>query len=61
MILKLTKRELETLEAARSIMTGALIDSRVKGESKEAASLRDRLRDGEANIRAIMKLAALQP
>jgi len=59
-ILKLTKRELETLEAARSIMTGALIDSRVNGESREASSLRDRLREGEANIRAITKLAALQ-
>lgn len=58
-ILKLTKRELELLEAARSLMTGVLIDSRVQGESREAAALRDRLRDGEQNIRRLLELAAL--
>jgi hypothetical protein len=58
-ILKLTKRELETLEAARSIMSAVIVDSRVQGESREAAALRERLRDGEQNIRRMLELAAL--
>lgn len=58
-ILKLKQRELETLQAARSIMTGFLIDSRIKGESREAAALREKLRDGEQMIRRILELAAL--
>lgn len=58
-ILKLTKRELETLEAARAILSNVVIDSRVKGESREAAALRERLLDGDQQIRRILELAAL--
>lgn len=58
-ILKLTRRELETLEAARSIMIAVVIDNRVQGESLDAAALRERLRDGDQQIRRMLELAAL--
>lgn len=58
-ILKLTTRDIERLEAAKAVMAGALLTGRIKGDSKEAAALRETLRDGEALIRRIYQLAAL--
>jgi hypothetical protein len=58
-ILKLTSTEQKTLDASRDLMLKLLMDSRVKGECRDAATLRETLRDGEALIRRIYKLAAV--
>jgi len=58
-ILKFTPAESAELDGLRIIMVRVLTDSRVRGESREAAALREALRDGEALIRRIQKLAAL--
>lgn len=58
-ILKLTSAEIDELNGARNIMLRVLTDSRVKGECRDAAALRETLRDGEALIRRIHKLAAV--
>ena len=54
-ILKLTSAELRTLDASRDLMLNLLLDSRVNGECRDAAALRD----GDALIRSIHKLAAV--
>lgn len=59
-ILKLTSAEQTAMNTARNLMLSVLTDSRVKGESRDAAALRETLRDGEALIRRIYKLAALE-
>jgi hypothetical protein len=56
-ILKLTSTEQKTLDASRDLMLKLLMESRVKGECRDAAALRETLRDGEALIRRIYKLA----
>lgn len=58
-ILKLTSAELRTLDASRDLMLKLLLDSRVNGECRDAAALRETLRDGDALIRRIHKLAAV--
>ena len=58
-ILKLTSAEIDELNGARNIMLRVLTDSRVKGECRDAAALRETLRDGEAMIRRIHMLAAV--
>lgn len=56
-ILKLTTRDIERLEAAKAVMNDAVF--RLKGDSKDAAALRETLLDGDALIRRIYKLAAV--
>jgi len=56
-ILKLTSTEQKTLDASRDLMLKLLMESRVKGECRDAAALRETLRDGEALIRRIYNLA----
>jgi hypothetical protein len=58
-ILKLTSSEQKTLDVSRDLMLKLLMESRVKGECRDAAALRETLRDGEALIRRIYKLAAV--
>lgn len=58
-LLKLSNRELNVLEQARAILSSAIVDSRVQGESREAKALRERLLDGDQQIRRIVELAAL--
>lgn len=58
-ILKLTSAEQRRLDDARDLMLKLLMESRVKGECRDAAALRETLRDGEALIRRIHKLAAV--
>jgi len=58
-ILKLTSTEQKTLDASRDLMLKLLMESRVKGECRDAAALRETLRDGEALIRRIYKLATV--
>lgn len=58
-ILKLTAAEHATLNAARDVMLRVLTDNRVQGACRDAAALRETLRDGEALVRRIHKLAAV--
>lgn len=58
-ILKLKAGEMKTLMATRELAVTLLVDSRVQGESKEAAALRESLRDLERLVCRIDGLAKL--
>lgn len=58
-ILKLKAGEMKTLMATRELAVVLLVDNRVQGESKEAAALRESLRDLERLVCRIDGLAKL--